>query len=107
MKKIHLYDIHRPENCEELTGRLLNPIELVRGNHKIPKEDFKGTEEYLKDYKGKWYIEVIREQEYNNLSLKQESSPFEIAVYFVGPYGYWVIPAKVYLVLEDADDITT
>ena len=97
MKKIHLYSLYDPKEVEDKTGYYINPDKLVWRNHGFPlkKEDFSGTEEYLKDYSGKWHIDVIQQ------NSNAESSPFKVVVFFIGPHGKWADPAEVYLVLED------
>lgn len=92
MKRIHLYDIDTAESVRKLTGANLNPAELASGKFPILKERFAGTEEHLKGYVGKWYIEAIRP--FNN-------TPFDI-IYFSHPRR-WSNPAQVFLVLEDLD----
>jgi hypothetical protein len=92
MKRIHLYDLHKPGDILEKTGLLVSPPELARQPAGLTKESFKDTEKHLTSHTGSWHVEVT----WQNTVI----GDFGIQVYAVGPHGAWHDPAKVYLILE-------
>lgn len=98
MKRIHLYDIQSSKDCQDITGKFLNPTAFFNAftREELTKESFSGTEEHLINYTGKWYIEATR-SEYK--TTDRSSSPFQIEWFFDGNGG-WARPVSVHLILE-------